>query len=452
MTSVAPAPLLTPPARPRRQPWRVALRYLILAGIAALLAWSGWRLYRDIGGGPTGGVPVAEVKRGDVTLRVFAQGALEGGNSELLNAPMVAGGQLSITSLAKPGSLVKPGDVIVAFDTSVQEYNLKQAQAALQIAEQQVIQARATAAATEEENRYALIKARYDVRRAQLQVRKNPILAAIDAQTNNLNLRAAQDHLRQLQSDLASQQATSRAAIAIQAAALRKAQVDAQTARRNIAAMTLRATHGGYVDIKTNNSTNMFYPGMQLPPYQVGDTTRPGMLIAEIPATTDWQVLANINELDRGHLNIGQPARIEFVGLPGQTFAGKVKYMGGVSGPPWNRHVVCTIGLDQPSSQLHPGMSANVQLITDRLHDVLWVPAQAVFSGDGQNYVYLFDHGQFSRHPIQIVRQSESQVVVQGLAQDDVIALANPEQTATAESGPKPAGAMQAVPGARRRR
>jgi len=444
VTSVAPSPLVAPP-QPRRRSRRALGRYLVALAVLAAAAWGGWRLYQGLGGGPTGGVPVAKVRRGDVTMTVFATGTLEGGDSELLSAPMIAGGDLSITELAKPGSFVRPGDVVVAFDTSVQEYNLKQAETALAIARQQVIEARAAAAATEEENRYALIKARYDVRRAQLQVRKDPILAAIDAQTNDLKLRAAEDHLRQLQSDLASQQATDRASIAIQEAALHKAQVEAATARRNIAAMTLRATHAGYVDIKTNTSTNFFYPGMQLPDYQVGDTTRPGMLIAEIPSTDHWQVLVNINELDRGHLNVGQPARIEFVGLPGQTFSGKVEFMGGVSGPPWARQVVTTVALDQSSPQLHPGMSASVQLITDRLRNVLWVPAQAVFTANGQSYVYLLDHGEFRRQPVTIVRQSESQVVVRGLAEGAKIALANPEQTAAPARTSR--GPMQAVPG-----
>lgn len=451
MTTLAPAPPLTPVMAPRRaKRGRALLRFAIWIAVLALLAWGGWVLYQQWSAAAEGGVPTAQVKRGDVVMTVFAHGTLQGGNSEMLTAPMVAGGDLSITSMSKPGALVRPGDIVVQFDTSSQEYNLKQAESALAIAQQNVIEARATAAATEEENRYALIKAGHDVERAQLQVQKDPILAAIDAQRNDLALRAAQDHLQQLQSNLASQQATNKAAIAIQEAALHKAQVEAATARRNIASMILRATHGGYVDIKTNTSTNFFYPGMQLPAYQVGDTTRPGMVIAEIPATTNWQVQAIINELDRGHLSVGQPARVEFVGLPGRSFAGQVQYLGGVSGPPWDRRVTCTVALTQPAPELRPGMSANVEVTTDRLHNVLWVPAQAVFQGDGHSYVYLLGRGQFSRHNIQIVRQSESQVVVSGLAQGDEIALANPEQSAT-PAAKTPSSAMQAVPGGRRR-
>lgn len=450
----APAPVfIPPPPPPRPRRWgRLAARSGALAIVVALLAWGGWRAYRAWSGAAVAGVPVARVRRGDVTMTVYAQGSLQGGNTEMLTAPMVAGGDLSITALSPSGSLVKPGQVVVQFDTSTQEYNLKQAEDAVAIAEQNVIEAEATTAATEEENRLALIQAKDAVSRAALQVRENPILAAIDGQKNDVALQAAKDHLSQLTADLASQRATDQATINIQKAALHKAQVDAATARRNIAAMTLRATHGGYVSIETNTNTNFYYDGMQLPPFQIGDLARPGMAVAQIPSTGDWQVQADINELDRGHLVVGQPAEVELVGLPGRAFPASVEFMGGTIGPPWNRHVVCTLKLLSNSPDLRPGMTANARITTARLRDVLWAPAQAVFQADGHSYVYLRRNGRFVRQPIRILRQSESQVVLSGLGEGDVIALANPEQTAApAAAPPRPAGAMSAVPGGRRR-
>ena len=63
-------------------------------------------------------VPSAAVKRGDVAFTVSAKGELQGGNSEMLSAPMAGGGALSITFLRESGELVKQGDVVVKFDTT----------------------------------------------------------------------------------------------------------------------------------------------------------------------------------------------------------------------------------------------------------------------------------------------------------------------------------------------
>ena len=59
--------------------------------ILAALAWGGLRLYRSLSTSRAAGVPTTRVKRGDVTITVTAQGELQGGNSEMLAAPMIGG-------------------------------------------------------------------------------------------------------------------------------------------------------------------------------------------------------------------------------------------------------------------------------------------------------------------------------------------------------------------------
>src|SRR5262249_36855554 len=158
-----------------------------------------------------------------------------------------------------------------------------------------------------------------DVHVAELEVRRNPILADIVARENTLALEAARDHLRQLEHDAANHQATSAAAVAIQQAALNKAKVKAQTARQDIENMVLKAKSGGYVSIAQNSNGNFFMWGMQLPSLQVGDTINAGMVVAQIPDLHNWEVTASIGELDRGHLSQGQKVRVAIVALPGRS-------------------------------------------------------------------------------------------------------------------------------------
>ncbi|HXR96932.1 MAG TPA: HlyD family efflux transporter periplasmic adaptor subunit [Terriglobales bacterium] len=406
----------------------------IVAAVAAVAAWGAWRGYTALTAPSAANVPLAEVRRGEVHFNVYAQGTLSGGNSEVLTAPMVNGDTLSIRDILETGTLVKSGDVVVQFDTSAQEYNLKQAQAALEQAQQQVLGAQATAAAQTEDDAYQLLKAQFDVQRAELQVRKNPIVAAVDAQKNDLNLAAAREHLRQLQQDVASRKSSNQASVALQQAAELKSQSDAATAQANIAAMSLKATRGGYMSIRENMRNG--FNGLAVPVYQIGDVTDPGLAIAEIPDTTSWELNVTVSEFDRGHLAVGQPATAEFDPLPGQTFPARVKSLGGATGPSWNRQVKCVLELLRATPALKPGLSAKVIITTQTLRDALYVPSQAVFGPDGSNYVYLRAGGQFARRPIKVVSRSESQVVLQGVHAGDVIALANPEQTGAPAAAP----------------
>ncbi len=72
--------------------------------------------------------------------------------------------------------------------------------------------------------------------------------------------------------------------------------------------------------MQPNTVTNIIYGGMQLPPFQLGDTVRAGMAVAQIPDLKNWEVSANIGELDRGHLSTGQKVNIAVVALPGKQF------------------------------------------------------------------------------------------------------------------------------------
>ena len=426
------------------------MRFKIVRGAAltlvavTLIAWGGLKLYKkEPALHVSGDVPITNVRRGTVTFTVTARGELQGGQSEMLTAPMMGGSELILTFLRNPGELVKEGDVVAQFDTTEQEFKQKEAEADLAEAEQQVIQAQADGQAKEEEAQYDLAQARADLRQAELEARRNPLLATIAARQNTLAVEADRDKLRQLEHDAPNRQATATAGIAIQEAARNKAKVQAETARRNIESMTLRAHRAGYVSIQQNSSSNFMFTGMQLPSYQLGDSVRPGMAVAQIPDLNSWEATARIGELDRGHLAEGQRVNISVIAVPEKSYTGRVKNIGGTIGPPWDRHFDCKVALDNASPELRPGMSAKIVITTETLPNVLWLPAQAVFESDGRAFVYVQSPTGFVPGDIKVVRRSESQVVLTGLKENQMVAMASPDQQ-NKKTGA--AGAMQAIP------
>ncbi len=424
-------------------------RLVTFAGLLlplSLGAWAAWGSLRSHSSqaSPVAitGIPATAVKRGDVTVTVTAKGELQGGNSEMLYAPMAGGGALVIEYLREPGDLVKAGDMVAKFDITEQEFKLREAEADVAEAEQQVIQAEAESRAKKEEAQYALIQARADEKVAEVECRRNPILAAIVAKENDLALAAARDKVHQLERDLAHRLATAQAGIAIQEAGRAKAQVSAETARKTIESLTLKAKASGYVALQQNTQGN-FNWGSYIPVVQVGDTVRAGMAVAQIPDLKNWEAVVRIGELDRGHLAEGQKAELRVIALPTRKFAGRLKAIGGTTGPPWDRHFDCRIAIDEPSPELRPGMSARIIITTEVLRNVLWAPSQALFESDGRKYVYTQTNSGFSPKDVKLVRRSESQAVLEGVSENQVVALANPDDMAKKQNARS--GAMQAI-------
>jgi HlyD family secretion protein len=434
------AALIGLPAR-RRLRRRILLVFFLCATLG-LVAFGGYRLYRSLSTSRAAGVPTTRVKRGDVTLTVSAKGELRGGNSEELAAPMTGEGELHITVLRKAGDVVKNGETVIQFDTTDQIFKLREAEADLAEAEQQVLKAKAESEAQQEENTYAVVKAKAEVRQAELDCRKNRMVSAIAARQNDLALQSTKDRLAQLEQDLANFKATNQAGIAIQEAARHKSEVQAATARRNIESMTIRTHRNGYVSIRQNTNVNFGYRGMMLPPFRVGDRVNPGMKIAEIPDLKSWELGANIGELDRGHLTVGEKVAVQIVAVPFRKYHGHIKDMGGTTGPPWDRRFECKITLDDASAELRPGMNANVVINADSLQNVLSVPGQAVFESDGRTFVYVQSGSGFATADVKLVRRGESQAVITGVKEGQVVALANPEQRSEKKGG---GGALQAI-------
>jgi HlyD family secretion protein len=413
-------------------------------GTLALAGWGGFRAYKVAKpeAAPVSAIPMTKVRRSDVTFTVAAKGELAGGNSEMMYAPMVGGGALAITQMKESGDLVNEKETVVQFDTTEQEFKLKEAEADLAEAEQQVVQAEAESKALEEEAQYALLKARSELKIAELETRRNELLPAIVANQNNLAVEAARDKMQKLEKDLGERLQTAKAGIAIQQAGRAKAKVSADTAKRNIDSMTLKTKSGGYVARQSNMDGNWRW-GSYLPALQVGDMVRAGMAVAQIPDLKNWEATARVGELDRGHLSPGQKADLLVVALPDKKFKAKLKSMGGTTGPPWDRYFESRFSLEDPTAELRPGMSVRLLITTGEMKNALWLPSQALFESDGRRFVYVQSGDSFTPADVKLVRRSESQVVIEGLPEGKVVALANPDMMKKTKQ--RVGGALEAI-------
>jgi multidrug efflux pump subunit AcrA (membrane-fusion protein) len=100
---------------------------------------------------------------------------------------------------------------------------------------------------------------------------------------------------------------------------------------------------------------------------------------------------------------------------------------------------------------LRPGLLADVEIIVEKIPNALHIPAQAVFDKNNRPTVFVQKNGKFEPREIQLVKRSESLMVLAGgVEPGEIIAMADP--TATDKKGKNDkksqgGGAMGVMPG-----
>jgi HlyD family secretion protein len=400
-------------------------------------------------------VPVAEVKRADLQLRVHATGELRSTHTAMLIAPPIGGGTLQIIRLLKTGTMVKSGEPVFEFDPSQQQYNLEQSQSDYEQAQQEIVSAKDNATVQAAQDQTALLKAQFAVRQAQLEVNKKELVSAIDAQKDQLALDEANRALAQLQQDIQSHAASGQATVALDEEKAHKAKLQMEQAEQNIKNMRVLSPIDGVVVVRQNENASggFFFSGMTLPEYQEGDQVGPGSTIADVIDLSRMEIATGISDSDRVNVKIGQPVEIHVDALPGEVFQGKVKTIAGSAGGFFfdgdsGHKSAVTIELDHPGPELRPGFSAHLVILGDKLKQALWIPRQAVFEKDGKPIVYVNSRNGFEPRDIQIRYQTEGMAIISGLAEGTQVAVVNPEQAPTTTpkptSAPGPAGGVGA--------
>src|SRR5512145_2495085 len=242
-------------------------------------------------------IPAARVVREPVEVKIRTLGELRPAQTASIVAPPVAGGALQILHLVKTGALVKQGDVVVEFDPSEQQYSLEQSKSQLEEAEQQIKKMKADQAVRVAQERVTLLKAQYDVKRADLKVKGNDLLSGIEARKNVISLEEARRRFEQLQRDIQSRANSDAADLAVQNVARTKAMIGMNLAQQFIDNMTIRAPISGIVVLGQNIEALLSASGSisissdtEIPEYRPGAQAYPGRLIANIQEVEQMEI------------------------------------------------------------------------------------------------------------------------------------------------------------------
>jgi multidrug efflux pump subunit AcrA (membrane-fusion protein) len=395
----------------------------------------------------TSAVPVAPVTRGKVEVTVRANGDIRAGRAVQVFAPP-AGGSLTIVSLAQTGARLAAGDLVVEFDSADQIFALDQARADLALAEQEMVKAEAQAEVQAAEDEVALLKARYDVRRAELDASGNELVGAIVAKQNLLLLEEARQKLAQMDRDIKTRRASSRASTDVLREKANKSRVAVAVAERNIQNLKVVAPFDGYVTVRPNMMAmgGVFFSGAVMPDFRVGDSAFPGTPIADLVDTSVIEVTAKLSERDRANVDTGQIASVVVDGLPDAALEGKVRAVSSVASRRMfeaggTRQFDIAFDILRTPSRVWPGTSAAIIITGATFDDALSLPRSAVFDVGGTPTVYVRTATGFDARAVKVRAWTDTLAVVEDIPANTLVALVDPKKADRA-AGPSATPAL----------
>jgi len=186
-------------------------------------------------------------------------------------------------------------------------------------------------------------------------------------------------------------------------------------------------------------------PADPLRTVQPGDPITAGQAIFTIASGSGFIVKAQVDEQDIINVKVGQKAVVTGEDFPNHNIAGHVADIAPVAtkstdASSTSKQVLTTIAIDSTPSFLKDGMSANVDIYTVHLANVVTVPNGAIVADKANKSVWVVRDGKLHKAPIKTGANNESvTVVISGLEAGDLVATApNPafSEGAAAKAAP----------------
>jgi HlyD family secretion protein len=152
--------------------------------------------------------------------------------------------------------------------------------------------------------------------------------------------------------------------------------------------------------------------------------------LLSFPDLSAWDLKVGIPEAMIDKVSIGQEAVASLDAVPGLVLQGRVEKISAVpDSQQWFNSGVKTytimIAVDsEVKAKLKPGMSATVEIVTDQLRDVLYVPIQSVVSSKGKHYVYVVKRGRKELREVDIDKYNTQSIeITNGLKEGEELLL-----------------------------
>lgn len=391
-------------------------RYVVLLIVVAAVAGAAYYMK----GGLEKPVPVktAVLKRGDLTATVTATttSTIESEHNVTVSAQRMG----RIVNLpVEEGEFVKKGQLLAELDRTDVLAELSQANANLSLAKSRFTQAeagmvieKATSESTAEEARSVLNEAGSNLERSKTLFTRGMISQQDrDAAQRTFDVAKARYESAVASLDVAK---VREAEVSAARSSVKQAQAAVESVEVQLGYCTIKSPIDGVISKR---------------PVDIGEMVSVGSVIAELLDPKDIYVLSTIDEVDVSKLMAGMPVKVHVDALPEKLFDGVITRIAPiVSGSKQETRTfeVRTV-FREDVEFLKPGMSADIEVISRVMKDILHVPAQAVLDREGRKLVYVVEDGRARLVPVTVGYLSWSDAELTGGVKEGDSVITTPD-------------------------
>ena len=368
------------------------------------------------------------VTRRDFVRSIRIAGTVEAVQATTVSVPRLQGQgtttmSLVITRLIRPGSLVKPGDLLVEFDRQDQLKNALDRRAELSDLEQQIKKKEAEERAARARDDTAVQAAETALTRAQLDMTKNELIPKIQAEKNALALEETQAKLAQLKKTFDLKRRAAEADIKILQIRRDRAANAMKQAETNANKMSVASSIEGMAVLRTIWKSNT------MAEVQEGEEVRAGMPIVDVVNPALMRIRAKLNQADVNELRQGQPVTIGLDAYPDLSFKGRITQISPLAVrstmSPKVRTFVALVEVLGSHPKLMPDLTASLDVELAREPGAIVVPRDSIRYDGEQAFVRVSKGSSFEDRPVTIGSLNAHEAVVKSGIQEGVTIARN---------------------------
>jgi multidrug resistance efflux pump len=288
-------------------------------------------------------------------------GLIQAVRSVKVLVPQIQGqyANMTLTHLIPNGTRVQPGDVIATFDPTTQMDAARDAQAKFEDLGHQVDQKIAENRASAEKRMVDLREAEGELTKAELELKKGPVLGDIDKAQSNAKAEGARSQAASLKKSMAFREQAEVAALRVLELQRDRQKIAMQRAQDNLQKLEIKASLAGMV------VHELTFRGGSLGKAQEGDQIYRGYPLASIFDPSEMLVRCVINEPDVAALSPGIHAPVYLDAFPELELRAHFISASPIASSPLGTPIksfVAIFGIDKPDPHLLPDLSAAVVL------------------------------------------------------------------------------------------
>jgi len=365
------------------------------------------------------------VKKGTFTEELTEEGNVKAVNSINLSAPNISYryGNLKITNMAGDGKEVQKGDTVIIFDPSEIKKAIITSQQQLEIANAEFEKLKATQQSEIEDLESDMEISRISQEISKINFEQAVYESDVTKKEINLKLETANIALSRVKEQIENKKKIQQEDLFQKTLNIKQLSAALDDATRSVNSLFVVSPTPGIAIIKDNWMTSQ--------KWQAGDQPYSGTALIELPDLNEMMAEVKINEVDITKIIPGLKVLIKPDAYSDTTYSGEVIAVANLAQNKDSKSKIkifpVQIKITGKSRNLLPGLTVSCKIIIKELSDVLYIPLEAIFKDQVNDFVYVKSGSGFARKDVKIGSvNTDFAIVTEGLSENEELALADP--------------------------